>query len=245
MGEIFSPDIASTPINDRQARDFANRVLGSLANRLGGADWRAFNLERHIDLGKEKADIEFNVAFDEEDYCHYYSLDFASIYPLNDDWDPSVINKLLHVPIGLNGIYEEDEDDDEFAFHYAGDIFEGELSGEDMIPGYLSIGHSYIFNIPYGRGECAYGKSMNMTILDEDFDSIDFDVVYMPGSFAETLEVKDIENLFKYGEVMANTIQYEQDLTRVTFHDLDFIVSSLQAAKLVRSNCQPLSLRVL
>lgn len=233
MVELPELDRPSTIITGSQARDFANRILGGIANRLAGGEmWTRIHFSSEVDDGDERQQLKFEAEWDGDESI--YTISQTQIQALDQVEDPELVRQLL-----VQHSQQEEKTVEPLA---SSSLLDGEADEETSLPGFLAVEHAYLFRIPYRLTGVRTGKGLTLSVLDEASEQMASDIVYSWGLQEET-PPEDLEHLVHYGEAVMDSEARGAELTIMTVADLELILKAFQIRGLVRPTARVLSSR--
>ncbi len=227
-------DVPSPLVNDQQARDFSNRILGGVAKRIAGGEPKDIT---YLKAGTIIGGLRYRFSFHSERYQvlnrNDYYMSLTTIYPFNDAESSEIISNRTQAS------------SHETTTMPMADKRHEECESEGPTA-YLALEHEFTFRMPRSRKVGSYFKTMNLIPLDEEEWEYEDDAE-IGYSYDRTTAVNhlDVERLLRFGETAFDTHAYEEELTKITILDLRFMLGAFQSIGLLRRNCQLLSPKVL
>lgn len=234
---MSSPELASQELGSPRIRDFANRVLYVVADRLStdGGD-----VSSTYQVSGEGGDfsLHFRAEYAEGSRIFEYNVSLGYREPLGSEWEHDAVRRLFRLDADddSNVLYvdtagqEVDDPEDAVAIAY-----EGSVSAE----------YEYTFTVPVGNRLACAAKMMSYVFLDVDDCEIDAQVGYHESARQEPVIVDDeLEAMWGEGPAYVDMGDYEVGLSRVTVGDLEMILDSLQRIGLISKNAVVLSKRL-
>ncbi len=229
----WNREVLSTPVTDRQVRDFTRRIFVPVANRFVTTDtWVRVGFEQHVDEEPNKQTIQFRAEWDAESDATIYHMFLADVVPIDSEWSPGAVESFFATQNHMNTGFE----------HPVGGLLNPVSDGGEP-PGYLATEHQYFFWIPENwRNPHRYAKHFSFSILDEDGDMEDEVMGYSREVFVtQPVAQQDLECLYRYGEIALDTQVYESRLSEITIHDLQLILAAFKAIHVVPRSANVLS----
>lgn len=224
-------------LNSQQIRDFGNRVLPTVARRLGIESHERVTLDYGFADDISDTSLSYLAQYDSDEDAYDYIVSISQQERLGSEWNEDAVRQIFAASPDSNfAISYVDEAGDE-----VDDPSEAVAIGYD---GLLATEHSFMFHIPLkARQLAAAHKAMNYMIYDHDEEMVAGEPAYNRHIAKDGGNLLALERLWHDGELVSDLATEETDLSQVTAIDLKELLVWLKRGGLVSKNTVALSKR--